>query len=1339
MKRIGKIAALVALLAIVLSVFAIFTAFATGASDPNVLFRLDSTSKASIKNTPADMKATEKTADNGVKYYSIGYNDGWTVEAGGYTKIPYVQFIPGSHYLKDGMRDGDTAMGADNTDYLIIDMDISTDTNHFDKIYFQTLFYYGKPTEQADGSIKASRSSAQSGHYALLGDSGEDAYFYNDKDETTLPIDVPSDDEWAHITMVVDATADTNRTMHLYYNGRHIGSRVCMTNDAVYLESIRISLGTQSVAPDLDNETLALANLTIKSFPKGYAGELAEEKANLGSERYPLSSFSDLGYCLENLPENTIAEVTHADSTVTKVTKISELDGNLTAGDTVKLYRDIARKIVVPGKLDGGAVVPAVTFDVNGHSMVAPLALEDYAELDWIVRDADGELISYTDAATSAVVYGKGAQIYTDGALTTDNLYAFLAAKYPDGFNGGVVTKITYLKDTTVKYAAALSHGNSRVSYDLNGKTLNISGGGVPFRSANAASRIVVRGGKLINSASNPVYMDKAVKYHFVDVELILNTSFTDTRSGALFFINCNITSKNTVAAIKSSGTGTSAAVFDGCTINALSGTPLFSGNIASGGKRQGSVNTFLGFYNSTAGSEERVFSLEYYSNENQAANETAKANQNKITLSIQGSTLSAGSGSAICASIKTLVDKNNSNAFAEGFSATTSIYIDGSTFDSEHVVSTDDDTASAALKDITVGNYTANTVVTVKRSNLKTGNYAFENTVGTGSNNGGTAVKLCDEVRLTTKSWAKDGNSDVTVEFDEGVKLAYSYENEYPYIATLNWTESTLVGDRPDRTTVELNPIFSNGMVIQGHKPVNIYGTCKSIGATIEVKIGDKTVTTTVNGDGTWCATFPPMEYAQGVTIYINELGLTFPETKIENVDIGEIWMMSGQSNSVYGVYKMEDFEEYRRNADNYDNIRIYSVSQGHSIVEKNEITASGWYKATSANLSKDDRYTGVSAIAYVMATRLAVELGEDVTIGILDINFNGSTVESWMSEKNLEKVDPVYDAKYKAYNDFYEKNGKYPTEADVSAYGTYVASGKLYQKMACGCYNAMIAPIAGFSIRGAAWYQGEGNAAHVNATEDGDYTKHFEGVKATFRDAFCDEELPVFILQIPARMGDSFYFKALQYDLARADDNVYVVASNLSGSNFSDAEMENTNVGESMVHYFRKSPFGLALADSVLENIYGMGELSAPQILSVVSEGGKIKITFDRELTFDRGSEMLGFDIAGSGTDWVKAKATYENCVVTLTADGVSAPNRVRYGADIGILVLDDGTEIVYSKSHTTFNYDQTAGTVTIVSNGNTYVIHTNDPEVIGSRTYGNVMATNGTALPVFLINVD
>ena len=116
-----------------------------------------------------------------------------------------------------------------------------------------------------------------------------------------------------------------------------------------------------------------------------------------------------------------------------------------------------------------------------------------------------------------------------------------------------------------------------------------------------------------------------------------------------------------------------------------------------------------------------------------------------------------------------------------------------------------------------------------------------------------------------------------------------------------------------------------------------------------------------------------------------------------------------------------------------------------------------------------------------------------------------------------------------------------------------------------------------------------------------------------------------------------------------------------------------------------------------------------------------------------------MLGFEIRAAGGEWVAAKATYADKTVTLTAEGVSAPEEVRYGADKSILVLEDGTEFYHNKADATIVWNEEEGTVTITHNGNVYIIDTSDPAVIGGRMNHNVVATNGTALPVFLITAE
>ena len=180
-------------------------------------------------------------------------------------------------------------------------------------------------------------------------------------------------------------------------------------------------------------------------------------------------------------------------------------------------------------------------------------------------------------------------------------------------------------------------------------------------------------------------------------------------------------------------------------------------------------------------------------------------------------------------------------------------------------------------------------------------------------------------------------------------------------------------------------------------------------------------------------------------------------------------------------------------------------------------------------------------------------------------------------------------------------------------------------------------------------------------------------------------------------------------------------------------------------MVHYARKSPLGLAAADSVLEHIYGMGKLSAPEIVSVKRDGYKIVVTFDIEITLAFGSEIEGFELLTDENEWVKASGSFRSKTeLEFFAVGELNPKAVRYGHGSNLLVLEDGSTIkfAFNKNEGTSNYygyDATAGTVTLTTELGVIVIDIKDTPVITSRTVGNIIAANGNSLTPFSLYAE
>ena len=331
MNKLNKALVLVLLLALVIAAFGVFSSFAaeSEADGPTVYYDMSGGIGTTDKKTA--FVETKKTSDNGVPYRTYTFKTS-TAVGGTYDTQVFPQFQPTTHCIADG---GDRK---DNIDYLVIDLDIGTDTNAFEKIRIQTLFYQ-RTAEGGRGSSK------QNDHILVNGDAGSDIFFNTSNSSKAYYVDTET--EWQHITLIYNTTTNLAGKGYLYVNGEFVFAFNGYKAGANHLESIRILPGLGTA--DMVNESMSLANFTVKAFPKGYTGELAQDFANIGNKEYSLSDFSDLAYAMENLPENKVAEIIREGEDPIKVTSFAQIDGALLKhGDTVQLYRDITRAISVP-------------------------------------------------------------------------------------------------------------------------------------------------------------------------------------------------------------------------------------------------------------------------------------------------------------------------------------------------------------------------------------------------------------------------------------------------------------------------------------------------------------------------------------------------------------------------------------------------------------------------------------------------------------------------------------------------------------------------------------------------------------------------------------------------------------------------------------------------------------------------------------------------------------------------------------------------------------------------------------------------------------------------------
>jgi len=574
-------------------------------------------------------------------------------------------------------------------------------------------------------------------------------------------------------------------------------------------------------------------------------------------------------------------------------------------------------------------------------------------------------------------------------------------------------------------------------------------------------------------------------------------------------------------------------------------------------------------------------------------------------------------------------------------------------------------------------------------------------------------------------------GKNSVTIANGSVLKDVFETEDGYAFIPYGNG--KYVLGSDEGISTVAMTSLFANGMVFQREMPINVFGACRKVGAEIKVTLGDETVIATVDESGRFKATFSARGAEKGLTLTVEQLGVDTPVVHTyTDVSVGEVIVISGQSNAAYELYKMEDSAEYIANADDYSNIKVFRTPRTYQFYEVTEGTGS-WHDVNSKTLLKSGAISGdVSAIGYVLATRLADALGDDMPIALIDAAYAGAGIFSFIEfgefVDRFESTDLNVHTGIQRYNDylsFYNANGRYPTSTSEAA--TYVQSP--YGHTPGICYNTMIAPIEGYTARCVVWYQGETNATNLKTT----YDIFFDALKDGYKKAFSNENLKFFAVQLAPYTGNYEDMRAMQYTLGEADDT-FVISTSREGSVMSASDIE-----QGYVHPARKSPVGHRIADSVLKNVYGFYAdkiVEAPRVVSVTADGNKVTVTFDTNLELYCGVELEGFELAGSDKKFKSAAGEISGNKVILTADGVNSPMYVRYSFGYIRFVLNDGTVIPYDP--TLANSIDSEKAVVIGPDGTKYVFEKDCGLIVESINVGNLTNASGHPMPTFMLEV-
>ena len=679
MKRTHRAISLCLLLALVLTAFGIFTSLAAGATAAdedveygNLLYDMDAiTSKTiSVSNGTAGPKVARD--ENG--YWEMSY-DGFDIKTAGSAGDYWLAqpstsdiYINHKYTEKDGVK---TITNAKNTDYFVIDFDISTNSSLLDGIYFHNRWYNN------------SGGNAQQNYIQLNGTDLDNFYISTNAGGSYIaPATTPG--EWLNVTIVYDfSSVDENgyaktgdwKAM-VYFDGIYCGNLPGISTAAVKWYFNRVSTDGGAIQNGPDASTL-FANFTYKTFPAGYEGVMTESGV-LGYTGCTLMDIPELAYTQKNTPvkeDQLIATIQRGGESI-EVYKYDELDASLKDGDVVILERSITTALLV----DSGATV---TFQDKNGTVLTPGTYKN-GDLVYI------EKIHTEDFSAGPVIrrfnQNPRNKNVTDPATTF--AYAVQQSYAPVGESASA-RNYTYIltQDATYTNSATANLYSDTLDTDLNGYTLTLSNtkrfecstdskGGLctlAFRNGN----LIVAGGEitLTNTTSKVIFEN-------INLSSTTGTNSFDQRGGLIYYKNVEGTTKVALTNAKASGVNRCAVIIDNSDITVTGTSAMSVSNVSSGGMRQGSMNVAVRILDSTVNvpNTGNLVSAATYGNSNGtyttdaetgvttfAASSAVQAkNDNNVKIIIDNSAVSAPTTALISANIADVLaigkNQNSSN-----------------------------------------------------------------------------------------------------------------------------------------------------------------------------------------------------------------------------------------------------------------------------------------------------------------------------------------------------------------------------------------------------------------------------------------------------------------------------------------------------------------------------------------------------------------------------------------------------------------------------------------------------------------------------------------------------
>ena len=458
----------------------------------------------------------------------------------------------------------------------------------------------------------------------------------------------------------------------------------------------------------------------------------------------------------------------------------------------------------------------------------------------------------------------------------------------------------------------------------------------------------------------------------------------------------------------------------------------------------------------------------------------------------------------------------------------------------------------------------------------------------------------------------------------------------------------------------VRLPKVLSSHMVMQREMPLHLWGWSQP-GEQVTASLQGVSGAATGDRLGHWSLYLPPQAAGGPFQITIAASN----KIVLEDVLFGDVWFASGQSNMEMPLAGFPASAVIKNSAEeiahaNQPGIRLLFVNKKSSIYPLEDIESDRSWTVCSPETA-----ARFSAVAYFFGRDLATH--EHVPIGLIDSSWGGTPAESWISLDGLgadASLMPVFAARAQMVRQQANKMALREAEKreDAEALSKNLPAPKHAWQPdpdswePAGLFNGMVAPLVGYGIKGAIWYQGESNASPDRAPL---YDKLFPALIADWHRVWGEGNFPFLFVQL-ANYNAS---PADQWPVIReAQRHTPFVGPHGPWLSQPMWATPATFIPPISRLWGRALRYGLAR-----KRMARRWSIRVRWFRQANTDNEAIRVWFDQTgtaLKTKSGGAPEGFEIAGADRRFVGATARVDGASVLVSSPQVKLPKYVRYG---------------------------------------------------------------------------